>query len=376
MAVHPRIECTMGVYVLPQPDGSLMKMRRMRTDVRADVEASAHGRAITTQKHTVGSANKLTLKRDIGYGHRVTLTYNANMAVKGTIGLDYLYSASFHSSAVSKIVYDNEWNMGMESEFTNKITQRPSYSLSASMDGELSLNGTLSLTMSQSDSLKSVTHAYTYGSALKGDALFLNSQIDGASKDEALYKRLTAHGILAKTTQNIAGTSKYSVISLKTKAKLEKPDSARFYVVPCLNIQNYDDRTHMVTYGISGEPMTFASARLGIAVKQSTGNFRHYTSENIWPGCASSFSTTTDYDKNTDEAFYPTVTLPSGATIIAAPRYPRVINGIYPVAATLESGNIRFTIGAPIIGYKSDNGKSVLVGNFLPGKNKKTSKEK
>ena len=369
VAVHPSVSCLMGSYILPQPNGETMKVRRMRSEVTAGVRASAEGRGITEKKMTVGTNEKISLKLPMGFGQTVALTYKATMAVKGTIGVDYDFSGSYRSSAVSKIVYDDMWNMGMESEFTHLATDAISHSLSASMDGELTLNGSLSLTMTQSgDSLKSVTHTYVYGSALKGSALFLNSQIDKAADNNELYRNLTS-GITAKPLQSIVGTAKYSIHTLKTSAKLAKSDSIKFYAVPRLNMNKYDSGTRAISYNVSGTPMKFAASRLGIAVQNQEGTLRRSISENVWPSqCGKTFEMPTDYDASKDAAIYPTVTLPSGETILAAPKYPRAANEMFPVAATLESNGLRLTMGVPIIGSGAENGVSVHVGNFFPFK--------
>lgn len=122
--------------------------------------------------------------------------------------------------------------------------------------------------------------------------------------------------------------------------------------------------------------MKFASSRLGVAVENASGIKRRSLSGIIWPTkCTATAEITTDYNPTDDAAVYPTVTLPSGETILAAPKYPRSINEIFPVSATLESKGRRFTMGTPFIGSGADNGISVHVGNFLPFKMSNQSKK-
>lgn len=377
VAVHPTVKCQMGTYIVKRLNGEPMNMRRMRTEVLARVEASAQGRAIAEKKSTVGFDEKVSLSLPMGYGQKAALTFKATMAVKGTVGVDYDFSGTYRSSAVSKVVYNDAWEMAMESEFKHIKKERLTHSLSTSMDGELSLNGSLSLTMTQSgDSLKSITHTYVYGSSLKGSALYLKSQIADAYDSNELYTRLTRKGIVAKPLESIVGTAKYSLHTIKNTAKLGKPDSVSFFAVPCLKISGYDAAKKTISYAVEGTPMKFASARLGVAVENTSGAKRRTATDLIWPNkCGSSAEIVTDYSPSDDVAIYPTVTLPSGESILAAPKYPRSANDVFPVAATLESKGIRFTVGAPIIGSGAANGVSIHVGNFLPFKTSDSTKK-
>lgn len=377
VALHPTVKCSMGTYIVKRPNGESMNMRRMRTEVLARVEASAKGRAIAKKKSTVGFDEKVSLTLPMGYGQKAALSYKATMTVNGTLGIDYDFSGAYRSSAVSKVIYNDAWEMAMESEFTHIKKDALTHSLNASLDGELSLNGSLSLTMTQSsDSLKSITHTFVYGSSLKGRALYLKSHIPEAYDNDELYTRLTRKGIVAKPIESIVGTAKYSFHSIKNIAKLNNPDSISFFVVPRLQISGYDAATHTISYAVDGSPMKFASSRLGVAVENASGIKRRSLSGIIWPTkCTATAEIATDYNPTDDAAVYPTVTLPSGETILAAPKYPRSINEIFPVSATLESKGRRFTMGTPFIGSGADNGISVHVGNFLPFKMSNQSKK-
>lgn len=58
IAVFPTVNCMMGTYIMPRANGETVKMRRMRSEVLARVQASAQGRAIAEKKSTVGSTRK------------------------------------------------------------------------------------------------------------------------------------------------------------------------------------------------------------------------------------------------------------------------------------------------------------------------------
>lgn len=371
LAITPTLTCLSGAYILKNASGSPCKLRRVRTSVNSTVKGNISGRYYIGEKHTVQSDRKVSYSIPIGLGQTCSVVYNGNMSLSGKMGLDYIFESGYSSSVTTSVRYNDQWNVSIRTAFSHKPTTPQTNRLDASLDGELSLLATLTMSVVQSnDSLKSISNTYSYGSSLNGKAFFLKSQIPDAAEDNALYQTITATGVKVVPVNGITCTVKYSEAKNTVSAKPESISSETFYAVPKFSHPTWDDNSKTVTYSVEGSPMDFSRSLLGIAVKNPEGTFKWSTSDKIWPEqCLSEFSDVADFDSSSSDKIYPTVTLPTGERILAAPCYPPVTNNLYPVISAMEYNGVRLTAGSPVIGSASSGTSTVIVGNIFPFNN-------
>ena len=107
----------MGTYIVKRLNGEPMNMRR-----------DAHRGAWPRRGFGAGSRHRREEKH--GWLRRESIAEPADGlrseggayiqgddGRKGTVGVDYDFSGTYRSSAVSKVVYNDAWEMAMESEF-------------------------------------------------------------------------------------------------------------------------------------------------------------------------------------------------------------------------------------------------------------------
>lgn len=375
--VRPSVRCNFGSYVLKCPDGTVMRRRRFFSQVNAGVSAAISGRRNVEEKSIVnGRGSKLSTSIPMGFGNECTLTYTGALSLSGKMGLDYKLESESQSSAITTITYHqpepdyNYYDTYSEMTYVHKPMKVTRHTLDASMDGDVSLTGNITLTVTQNgDSLKSISNTYSYGAELKGSALFLTSEIPAAATNNAMYQRLTATGIKATPVERLSASAKYCSTTLRESAKLPKSPAVTFYAVPHLFAPDYDRAASTISYRADGTPMSFARARLGAAVQHPDGTFTWTPTDYAWPGnAAEGFSATVSYDAAQGESIYPTSTLPSGERILGAPAYPTVGNVLLPVTSVIDNGAIIFTGGTPFTGSAVSGNHAVIVGPLIPTK--------
>ncbi|MCM1504214.1 MAG: hypothetical protein NC127_03350 [Muribaculum sp.] len=371
IAVTPVVSCLSGAYIIRNARGDIKKGRRMKSNARVKVKGYAEGRYNIGDKRTIGaSRTPLKFTLPMGLGQTYILSYLGTMTLEGKMGLDYAFESEYRSTATTVVNYDNTAGIPEATmEYTHKVLNPETRTLDASFEGSLSLTGSLTFTITQSgDSLKSISNIFSYGSSLKGDALFLTSQIEDAKENNTLYRTITSTGVKATSIESITASIKYSGWTLKLKGAITPSASETFYVVPKFSSPAWDKTTKSMTYAVEGSPMKFSSASLGTAVKSDDdGTFSWMASGKTWPSeCRTAFVGQADYDPTSEDKVYPTVTLPSGERILAAPEYPIVSNGLFPTISVQESQGVRVTSGTPIIGSAADGTTSVHIGNLFP----------
>ncbi len=371
IAVTPVVSCLSGAYIIRNANGNIKKRRRMRSYARVKVNGYAEGRYNIGDKRTIGaSRTPLKFTLPMGLGQTYILSYLGTMTLEGKMGLDYAFESEYRSTATTVVNYDNTAGIPEATmEYTHKVLKPETRTLDASFEGSLSLIGSLTLTITQSgDSLKSISNIFSYGSSLKGDALFLTSQIEAAKENNELYRTVTSTGVKATSIESITASVKYSGYTFKLKGTVTPSSTETFYVVPKFTYPTWNKTTKSMTYAVEGSPMKFSSASLGTAVKSADdGTFSWMAAGKTWPSeCRTAFVGPADYDSTSGDTVYPTVTLPTGERILAAPEYPNGLNSIYPTISAQESNGIHVTSGIPIIGSAADGTTSVHIGNFFP----------
>ena len=360
--VQPIIRFSAGAYILP---GMKTMQQRTHLSVKANVEAEANGRCITEGEFKIGSDKKITQSRSLGLGQKYSVVFNGTLTVKGKIGLDYKFAASYLSTVSNTLTPETDELAIFESRTTHKVLREPNHELDASMDGKLGLSASITVTaVNLADSVKSISSTVAYGSTLSGSALFLNSDLEKAKTDNVLYQRITATGIKAQPVESVTASAKYSSISFKSKSTVKPSPAVTFYAVPKFGYPQRDPADNSVMFETSGVCMKGRDSSMGTAVKNSKNEFEFVESSAVWPA-SSIVRSEKGIKLEEGENLYPTVTL-NDTRILAAPSYPTVANNIYPVISTGESGNVRITSGIPIIGTASTSSTIVTVGNIFP----------
>ena len=365
--IQPVVRFSMGTYVIP---GKEVFRRRTHVSVSAKVEAQARGRYNVKGEHKVGADKKYTFTRSLGLGQKYTLTYKGTLTLSGKMGLDYSYAAAYRSTASCTVTPITEYEADFDSRVTHRVVTAPVHRLDASMDGKLSMSGSLTVTAANmADSVKSISSTFVYGSSLSGTALFLNSQLADAGADNALYQRITATGIKAQPVESITNSVKYAWATLKSKTSITPTPATLFYAVPKFSAPNHDRSDNTITYtATGGEGMDGRVSRMGIAVRHADGTLDHTATSAVWPATGI-VSASPAFDIRR-ETVYPTVTL-CDRRILAAPAYPSAANSIYPVTSTVSAPGITLTSGATVIGTGTDGRTVVTVGNLFPAPVKK-----
>lgn len=373
--VNPNVHAYTGSYVYKNHDGSYTCRRRLFTKIEADIKASIRGRENVKELSTVdNSGAKMTFDYPIGFGNKGILTYTGSMKLHGKMGLDYLLEYSTEASTLSDIIIQKDeygyLDMLTSHSYNHKQMEVPVHKLEASMDGEATLTASISVTVAKnSDFNGTVTNVFSYGARLKGQALFLKSEIEDAAEDNALYQRITATGITTTPIESITASINYGDIKYRRPMHLPKPVAVTFYAVPCLASPTYNDATGIIRYNTMGTPMTFSKSRLGAAVQHNDGNFIWTSTNYVWPGNASaSYEAAVDFDLSKGETIYPTVTLPEGQRILASPAYPTVCNQLLPITSYQETDGIIMTSGSPFTGSAVSGNHGVYVGTIIPVK--------
>lgn len=365
--IQPVVHYSIGAYVLP---GTNTVKKRIHARVITNVEATAAGRCSTEDEHKIGSDKKYTQTRSLGLGQKFNLTFQGTMTLKGKMGIDYSYRASYRSTATSTLLPKGPTDISADLRTTHKVTSAPRHSLDASLDGKLSLSGTLTLTaVNLADSLKSVSNTFVYGTSLSGTALFLNSQLDEAGTDNALYQRITATGVKAQPIEAISTSIKYASFTLSSKARITPSQAQVFYAVPKYEYPVCEADNGTVSYTASGLCMQGRKSSMGMAVTNDGKNFDFVSTSAQWPA-TTIVSARPDFDIAEGDKIYPTATL-CDKRILCAPAYPSVANNLYPVTSVAEDGPIRMTSGAQIIGTASNTGVLITIGNIFPPIKKK-----
>lgn len=360
--VQPIIRFNAGAYILP---GMKAMQWRTHTSVKANVEAEAKGRCITEGEFKIGSDKKIVQTRSLGLGQKYTVTYNGTLTVKGSIGADYRFAASYLSTVSNTVTPETDELALFESRTTHRVLSSPVHELDASMDGKLGISASITVTkVNVADSVKSISSTVVYGSTLSGTALFRTSDLEDAKTDNALYQRITATGIKAQPVESVSASAKYSSLSFKSKSTVIPSPAATFYAVPKFGYPQRDPSDNSVVFEANGLSMKERSSSMGTAVRDSNNKFEFTESSAVWPA-ASIIRSAKEIKLEEGEQLYPTVTL-SGTRILAAPSYPATANNIYPIISAGESGSVRITSGSPIIGTASDNRTIVTVGNIFP----------
>lgn len=355
--IQPSIKYSVGAYVI---GGKTFE--RIYARVLTKIEASVNGRQILDNEKSLGKDKKLTYKMPLGCGKHISVSYSGTTKLKGRMGVDYTYSASYSTSALSTIGILDEDDAEVYTSVDHKTTSLPKHTVDAALDGEITLSGSLSLTMANVvDSLKSVTTTFTYGSKLSSTAFFLNSELDPARTSQELYHRLTASGVEAQPIENVAVTVKYAAKTLKEKTKFTPNKSETFYIVPYFGTPSYNDAT--LTWPIHGRSMTGHTSIMGTALLQPDKDRQYIPTIGVWPH-ASKLVSTIKFDATNGDIVSPTATL-NEKTILASPDYPTHCSALSPLVYGAKSGGITITCGIPIIGRGSNGKTSILVGNLL-----------
>ncbi len=369
ISVTPRIRCHTGLYVIPNANGDILRMRRFFTEVEAGVNSSVEGRYNIGEEHADKNTGKISMTIPIGFGQECKLTYTGSMTLSGKMGLDYKLSGHCRSGAVSQISYDPDY-FDIHSKFTaqNKPMEITEHRLDASMTGKLKLSASLTLTLTQSgDSLKSISNVFSYGSTLEGEALFLTSEIPGSDTDNALYQRITATGITAKPIESLSMSAKYFYATVnKAATGLSSPANLTFYAVPKLSHPQYDAQTSTISYDMEGQPMEFAKSKLGAAVMHTSNTYSRFDSGFVWPEKRNSFSVGVSYNEKVHDVIFPTVTLPGGEQLLAAPQWPLTGNMLFPITSAGEQGGVYFNSGTPMTGKATSGNHIIFVSNPFP----------
>ncbi len=375
LRVTPNVRTYAGHYVFKRDDGTFIRRRRLFTKITADVRASVSGRENAKETVTVNDrGGKVSFDFPIGFGTNGALTYAGALTVQGKMGLDYNLECKCESSTLTDITIEEDeygyLDVVGEHRYTHKQMEVPTHTLDASMDGEVSLTGNISVTAFKTTGFEgTLTNVFSYGAKLKGSALFLNSEINDAATDNALYQRITSTGITAIPVESITSTAKYNNITYKRPIKLPRTPSETFYAVPHLSSPSYDKASRTIHYNVEGKPMSFSQSRLGAAVQHKDGAFTWTSTNYIWPqNTVEGFDAQVNFDLSKGESIYPTVTLPGGQRILASPAYPTVGNQLLPITSFQENNGVIVTSGSPFTGSAVSGNHGVYVGTVIPVK--------
>lgn len=375
LRITPNVRAYTGHYVFKRDDGTFIRRRRLFTRIKANVSASVSGRENAEETTNVNErGGKLTFDFPIGFGTNGALTYAGALTVQGKMGLDYNLEYKCESSILTDITIQEDDYGYLEvtgsHRYSHKEMEVSTHTLEASMDGEMSLTGNISLTAFKTTDFEgTITNVFSYGAKLKGSALFLNSEIDDAATDNSLYQRITSTGITATPLESVTGTAKYDEISYKKPIKLPKSPIVIFYAVPRLTSPSYDKATGTITYNMDGKAMSFSESKLGAAVQHKDGAFTWTSTNYKWPqGSLDKFDARVDFDISQGESIYPTVTLPEGQRILASPAYPTIGNQLLPITSFQENKGIIVTGGSPFTGSAVSGNHGVYVGTIIPVK--------
>ncbi len=371
--IQPIISCQTGIYVFPSVDASSksVKVRKMHSAVRLNVEATADGRCVLEKEEKGKMGDPIVIKSEgIGLGQKMTAKFTGSVTGSGKMGVDYSYKASYNSSAVTSVFDATDDLATTYISASQHVIKAPEHSLDASLSGKLSLSGIISLTVTGvTDSLKSITQSYTYGSALSGEAFYKKSEIAGAHTDNALYVRLTNGGVKASPTENISSTVKYASQTLKNSGKITVTSGTEYYAVPKFSKPTYSNG--VLKYDIKGSPMKSVLSSLGTAVKDADNEFTFAETDKKWPGITL-FEASPKFSTEKGDIVYPTATL-DGEVILGAPQYPQVNSVLTPIITYSTSKGVRLVSGTPYFKTERADGVSIIMGTppgWVTGKKK------
>ncbi len=371
--IQPIINCRTGIYVIPPSDPSKKPthLRKMYSAVKMNVAATAEGRCILEKEESWKSGEAITVKTAaIGLGQKVTAKFSGSIKASGKMGVDYTYSASYNSSAVSTVLAEAPDLATTSTAAHQHVLDVPKHTLDASLSGKLSLSGILSLTVTGvTDSLKSITQSYTYGSALSGEAFYKKSELADAHTDNSLYVRLTNGGVKASPVENISSVVKYSQQTLKRTAEIKKTAATAYYAVP--KFDNVVYANGVLKYDIKGTPMKSVLSSLGTAVKDADNEFTFAQTDKKWPGITL-FEASPKFSTEKGDIVYPTATL-DGEVILGAPQYPQVNSVLTPIITYTTSKGVRLVSGTPYFKTERADGVSIIMGTppgWVTGKKK------
>lgn len=362
--IRPVISCQTGIYVLPTSSDKPMTVQRMHSAVTLDVEASANGRCILEKEITAGTGESVTIRSTgLGLGQKFTAKFSGSIKASGTMGIDYNYNASYTATAITSIYEASDTEAAAYAVFKNHVKRTPVHELSASMDGKISLNCILSLTVTNvTDSLKSVSQTYTYGSSITGDALYRTSELDDAVTSNALYKRITATGVKGSPVESLSSSAKYAAENLKLKSEIKPSAPSTYYAVPKFTFPTYADGT--LTYKMDGLAMKGVSSAIGVAVQRTDKTLTYTTTQSVWPA-TKTMSASPSFSIDDGDIVYPTATL-GGKTILCSPTYPATTSALTPIIFHGKSGGVRIVSGWPYYGKGTSGDTTAVLGTPLP----------
>lgn len=317
IGIQPIITCVAGAYILPNSTATIINQRKLYTRVSSNLKMHVEGRQICNEKRTIGKDRKYSFTFPVGLGQSVSGTFVGTLSLKGTMGLEYESSKRYVSEMTTTVDYSSEGYSKIETKGSQSTLGALEESVSASFDGELSITGSLGLTLAlQGDSMKSITNTLTYGTALKGNALFKTSELASAANDTSLYCRLTQTGVRAIPVEKLSASAKYEKTTIKDSITLASPVTNTYYAVPKFSNPVYNDTDGLITYQIEGLPMKFSHSSMGLRLTDG----KYFSSDKIWPdNSPKSFTAAYDEAANGADVILPTVTLPGGERLIAAP---------------------------------------------------------
>lgn len=368
--IRPRISMAAGIYMLGGERGDdgewitpPVETHKITSRLHARIEAHADGRASVDAEHNLGGDKRVSFKTPMGLGRYFNVSFTGTMKLKGLMGLNYDYSAEYRSASVSTVLTDRDKQIAtMGNTFTNKVIQAPVHLLDASMEGSLSLSATISASLTNvTDSLKSVTNTYVYGSKLDGKALYLTSQLEEAETNDALYRRITNAGIKAIPIETVSASSKYGSITLKGKSDIKPSEATTYYAVPLFKSPLYSNGE--MSYDIEGKSMNDHKSNLGFAIVNNNNITNRVATQAIWPG-AQKLIGQVSADFKADDTVYPTATL-SGHTILCAPPYPDNNQVLSPLISANKTNGIRIVCGATALGSANNGKTQVYIGNIV-----------
>lgn len=370
--VQPIISCQSGIFVLPASDADEKSvcMSRMHSAVKLNVEASASGRCILEDEESGNMGDGITLSsKPLGLGQRFTAKFKGSAKASGSMGLDYGYSASYNASALTTVMESDNVADASTAEVC-RVLSVPEHTIDASFKGSLSLTGSLTLTVAKvTESLKSMSQIYTFGSSLSGDAFYKSSEIDDAHESNGLYERLTSSGVKATPVESVSAMVMYASDKIKNSNKIKATPATTFYAVPKFDNPTYTNGT--LSYRIEGTPMKNVRSKLGTAVRSSGGAFTFTPSSSVWPGTLA-FNTSPTFSIGSGDIVYPTATL-QGKEILCSPSYPRSGSALTPVITTMHGAGVRIVSGWPYFSVGTGSSTTVIEGTppgWLSGEKK------
>ncbi len=376
--VKPIVGCNIGAYVLGGKRGTdgeweerPAEIYKMHTTVKVNIEAEASGRTSLKASRTIGKDKSVSYSMPLGLGQKCSVTFTGTLKLEGTMGLDYKYSAAYNGASTSSIMIDSDSGLSAALAYgAYTVVSEPQHTLDASMDGNLTLTASLTVSVHNiTDSLSAMTTTYAFGSGLSGSALYKTSQLEEAQTNNALYHRITSEGITASPIETISHTLKYGVESLKPKVKIKPSPKEIFYAVPPFESVTRDGAT--LTFSIkSGRQMDGRRSNLGFKVKNQSDQFTTYPSSAVWSG-VKNLTGEPAFDVKKD-IVYPTATL-CGVTILGTPTYPIESTSMSPIVTYQSDANCVMRSGLPILDSHTTTSTYYLIG--YPPVKKGKSKE-